>query len=123
VNIDVSHPYRLAGRSLALARLGWTAVALIVLVPTLIASPAYYNLLRQVCDTCLITPALVDSMAQMGMDIRVWSAWQLASTFVILVVSREDDHDISRWGLDRGGFDYLCPALHRPARHIDFSPS
>jgi hypothetical protein len=83
VNIDVSHPYRLAGRSLALARLGWTAVALIVLVPTLIAWPVYYNLLRQVCETCLITPALVDSMAQVGLDIRVWSAWQLASTVLV----------------------------------------
>jgi hypothetical protein len=83
VNIDVSHPYRLAGRSLALARLGWTAVALIVLVPTLIASPVYYNLLRQVCDTCLLTPVLVDSLAQVGLDIRVWSVWQLASTVLV----------------------------------------
>jgi hypothetical protein len=41
----------------------------------------YYNLLHQVCEACLITPALVDSMAQVGLDIRVWYAWQLTSTF------------------------------------------
>jgi hypothetical protein len=83
VSINVSRPYRLAGRSLALARLGWTTVALIVLVPTLIASPVYYNLLRQVCDTCLLTPVLVDSLAQVGLDIWVWSVWQLASTVLV----------------------------------------
>jgi hypothetical protein len=83
VNIDVSHSYRLAGRSLALARLGWTAVALIVLVPNLIACQVYYNLLRQMCDSCLLTPVLVDSLAQVGLDIWVWSVWQLASTVLV----------------------------------------
>jgi hypothetical protein len=83
VNIDVSHPYRLAGRSLALARLGWTAVALIMLVPTLISWLMFYDVLRQVCDNCLITPATVEILREMGLSRQLWSAEKMISTILV----------------------------------------
>jgi hypothetical protein len=83
VNFELTNSYRMAGRSLVLARLGWAGVALLVLVPTLLSWPWYYNLLRQVCETCLLKPGMVDSLSQMGVDPRLWTAWKFASNVLV----------------------------------------
>jgi hypothetical protein len=83
VNPDLAHPYLLTGRSLWLARLGWVVIALLVLAPTLISWGVYSSLLGQVCEECLVTPALVNTLTLMGIGLRWWAVWRLAITVLV----------------------------------------
>jgi hypothetical protein len=83
LNMDISHPYRLVGRALTLARLSWAVVALIMLVPTLISWLMFYEVLGQVCDNCVITPAIVEILREMGLSRQLWSAEKLVSTILV----------------------------------------
>jgi hypothetical protein len=75
--------YHLSGRSLIQIRRVWTAAALLLLLPMLVSWYLYYSALQSVCATCLVTPSLVETLQGMGIDIRLWTLWQLAKTVMV----------------------------------------
>ncbi|HYN89679.1 MAG TPA: hypothetical protein VER55_14190 [Ardenticatenaceae bacterium] len=79
MSTDTLSGYRLRGRQLTLARAAWAAVALFILVPMVVSWPLYYSLLRTVCETCAITPGVVQTLDGMGVSLGVWRLWNLAS--------------------------------------------
>jgi hypothetical protein len=75
--------YYLSGRSLTQIRRVWTAAALLLLLPMLVSWYLYYSALQSVCATCLMTPSLVETLQGMGIDVRLWTLWQLAKTVMV----------------------------------------
>jgi hypothetical protein len=83
VNLDAARPARPDSRVLALTRLAWFVMAPLLIVPMLISWVFYINLLRQVCDSCPITPELLETLAHTGVSLHLWIFLNLVVTILV----------------------------------------
>jgi hypothetical protein len=83
VNLDAVRPARPDSRALALTRLAWFVMAPLLIVPMLISWVFYINLLRQVCDSCPITPELLETLTHTGVSLRLWIFLNLVVTILV----------------------------------------